>query len=85
MTTGKWLTAQFFDGWSNMTRSSVFQMGEFWLYMICALVVPWLMMVGHSLGHSCHVRYVDICAEVMVLMDRQVVDLPTGREHFGDV
>lgn len=28
-------------------RSSVFQMGEFWLYMICALVVPWLRMVGN--------------------------------------
>ena len=39
--------------WRFTLTSSVFQMGEFWLYMICALVV-------------------------MVLMDRQVVDLPTG-------
>ena len=38
-------------------------------------------------GRSCHVMEIEIPSipEVMVLMDRQVVDLPTGRENFGDV
>lgn len=68
-------------------RSSVFQMGEFWLYMICALVVPWLRMVGNHwlVNHVMSWIRNSFIPEVMVLMDRQVVDLPTGRENFGDV
>ena len=84
MTTGKWLTAQFFDGLVKHDEVFGFSNGRI-------LAIHDLCFGGTladdclPTGHSCHVRYVDICAEVMVLMDRQVVDLPTGREHFGDV
>lgn len=66
---------QFFK-WANS--------GYTWSVLWWYLGWGWWATTGWSIM-SCHGIEIPSIPEVMVLMDRQVVDLPTGRENFGDV